>query len=318
MRGLSLILLLSSPLLARAPLVYEVTPAPNGTVRVEERFDRARTPLSMPELGKPHDALRRWVEESAGAAADYFGRLPVPRLAITLQPVGSGRISGGVTRGGSRGASIHVNVGPELTQRDLDDDWVLTHEMVHTGVPRLPDEAEWLDEGIATYVEPIARVRRGNLAPEKVWGWLAWGLPQGMPKKGDRGLDNTHTWGRTYWGGGLFCFLADVEIRERTGNRKSLRDALIGILDAGGNVNAFWELEAVLRAGDEATGTTALAGLHARLGGAPGDVDLERMWSRLGVRVVDRRLKTDDAAPLAAIRKSIPTGETSRGEAGAR
>lgn len=311
MRAVTPILLLCAPLAARALLVYDVTPAPGGGVRVEERFDRVKTRVSMPELGQPHDALRRWVQESASAVAGYFGRLPVPRVRITLQPVGSGRINGGVTHGGgARGARIHVRVGSELTESDLREDWVLTHELVHTAVPRLPDDATWLDEGIATYVEPIARVRRGTLGPEKMWGWLAWGLPQGLPAKGDRGLDNTHTWGRTYWGGALFCFLADVEIRERTENKRSLRDALLGVLNADGDVNSFWELPAFLRAADAGTGTTVLTDLHARLGSAPGDVDLEKIWSRLGVRVEDHRLRTDDAAPLTAIRRTIPAGET--------
>jgi hypothetical protein len=38
------------------------------------------------------------------------------------------------------------------------------------------------------------------------------GMPQGEPQRGDRGLDGTHTWGRTYWGGAMFCLLTDVEI----------------------------------------------------------------------------------------------------------
>ena len=42
---------------------------------------------------------------------------------------------------------------------------------------------------------------------------------------GGFGLDNTHTWGRTYWGGAMFCLLADVEIRRRTHNRRGLQDA---------------------------------------------------------------------------------------------
>jgi hypothetical protein len=95
--------------------------------------------------------------------------------------------------------------------------------------PSVPHDHHWIEEGIATYVEPIARSQVGDLSPETVWRELVDGLPKGLPASGDRGLDNTHTWGRTYWGGALFCLMADVEIHRRTHNRYGLQDALRGI-----------------------------------------------------------------------------------------
>ena len=58
-------------------------------------------------------------------------------------------------------------------------------------------------------------------------------MPKGLPAAGDRGLDYTPTWGRTYWGGALFCLLADIDIRKRTSNRFGLQDALRAIVAAG-------------------------------------------------------------------------------------
>jgi hypothetical protein len=69
-----------------------------------------------------------------------------------------------------------------------------------------------------------------------MWADLVRDMPKGLPEPGDQGLDNTHTWGRTYWGGALFCFLADIEIRKQTKNEKGLQDALRGILNAGGDI----------------------------------------------------------------------------------
>jgi hypothetical protein len=43
-------------------------------------------------------------------------------------------------------------------------------------------------------------------------------MPKGLPQAGDQGLDNTDTWGRKYWGGAMFCLMADIEIR-RSGRR---------------------------------------------------------------------------------------------------
>ena len=118
------------------------------------------------------------------------------------------------------GRAITIAVGRASSASDFAEDWVLTHEMVHLAFPSVPEEHHWIEEGSATYVEPIARARTGDLSPEKVWGDLVDGLPKGLPQAGDRGLDFTPTWGRTYWGGALFCLLADIEIRKRTETRK--------------------------------------------------------------------------------------------------
>ena len=130
------------------------------------------------------------------------------------------------------GISTRVLVGQLTTEGDLKRDWIMTHEVVHLAFPSVAEEHHWIEEGIATYVEPIARVEAGNLEPRSVWHDLVEGLPKGLPQAGDEGLDHTHTWGRTYWGGALFCTLADVDIRERTNNRYGLQDALRAILAA--------------------------------------------------------------------------------------
>ena len=150
----------------------------------------------------------------------------------------------------------------------------MTHEMVHLAFPSVPDEHHWIEEGIATYVEPIARAQVGDLSPEIVWRELVDGLPKGLPAPGDRGLDNTHTWGRTYWGGALFCLMADIEIHRRTNNRYGLQDALRGIVRAGGNMEHDWPLARALKAGDEAIGVPVLTELYDRMKATPITPDL--------------------------------------------
>jgi predicted metalloprotease with PDZ domain len=163
----------------------------------------------------------------------------------------------------------------------------------------------WLGEGIPSYVEPIARVRAGLLTPRKLWRDLVEGLPQGLPETGDQGLERTHTWGRTYWGGTLFCLLADVTIRERTGNTRSFDDVLRAFVATGQGVEAHWSIDEMLDRGDEATGTTVLRELYRTMGSAPSPVDLQALWKRLGVQVVGDGVGFDDSAPLAAVRRGI-------------
>ena len=124
------------------------------------------------------------------------------------------RIRGGTTWG-YRGAAIRIPLGRNSTEEVLRRDWVMVHEMVHTALPDLNDRYTWLSEGLAVYVEPVARVQAGDLTAAEIWQAMMRDMPKGLPQAGDQGLDNTDTWGRRYWGGAMFCLLADIEIRKR-------------------------------------------------------------------------------------------------------
>jgi predicted metalloprotease with PDZ domain len=130
-------------------------------------------------------------------------------------------------------------------------------------------------------------------------------MPQGLPAAGDQGLDNTHTWGRTYWGGALFYLVADVRIRERTGNRFGLQDGLRAIVAQGGSVEVAWDVRRTLSIADKATGTNVLVELYDEMRNAPVAPDLPALWKRLGVKLTPDGAEFDDNAPLAGIRRAI-------------
>jgi hypothetical protein len=286
-----------SPAAARAPRAGSASiKIGGGEIEVEIRDGR---------LDVSRAELMTWISTAAGAVAGYFGRFPVARYRIVIQPMpgAAGVLSG--TTWGSGGARSRIVVGEHTSAAELGRDWVMTHEMVHTAFPEQPASHHWIEEGIATYVEPLARSWIGGYPAAKVWTDLVAGLPDGLPRSGDRGLDHTPTWGRTYWGGALFCLLADVEIRERTNGTRGLVDALRGIVVAGGNDQADWSIERAFVEGDEAVGVPVLEQLYARMKDAPVAPDLNAMWRGLGVELRDGELQLDERAPRAAIRRAI-------------
>ena len=125
-------------------------------------------------------------------------------------------------------------------------------------------------------------------------------MPQGLPKYGDRGLDRTPTWGRTYWGGAIFCMLADIEIRKRSDNKLSLRDALRGVLDAGLSMHSSATAMQVFEAGDDAIGMAVLVPLYQKMKADPYPIDLDALWAvtRGGAAKTNRCIYDDDA-PMA-------------------
>lgn len=263
------------------------------------------------ELGLPRAAVLAWITRCAGAVADYFGSLPDPNARLLIIPTTGAGVRGGTTWG-FRGAASRILLGRDSTEQNLRRDWVLVHELTHHGMPEVPDEQHWMEEGLATYVEPIARAQVGDLSEQKVWGDMVDGMPKGEPRDGDQGLDRTPTWGRTYWGGAMFYLVADVEIRSRTDNRRGLQDGLRALTAAGGNITQHWTVAKILATIDEGTGTHVLEELYGRMKQAPVDVDLPDLWRRLGVKMEGESVSFDDSAPLAAIRRAITAKPAAR------
>lgn len=245
-----------------------------------------------------------WVTRSARAVTRYFGRFPVPRVRLLIAPDDSARV-GHATTWGYGGATIRIGVGTQATEAAFRRDWVLVHEMVHLALPNLPEEQIWALEGNATYVEPIARVQTGDLEPATIWRDMTLGLVKGLPLAGDEGLDRTHSWARTYWGGALYYLVADIGILTSTGGQKGLQHALRAINQASGGNGTEWSMEQLVKTGDAATGVDTLTRLWTQWRDTPVPVDLDQLFTDLGVSVSGDTVVFDDNAPLANIRLAI-------------
>lgn len=308
------ILLLLSPWArpetAKAPHWDKLAPAAGLADSRQIRFGSSvlEVDFASGTLDLGNDPILKHIQAAASAIVAYYGRFPLSRVRILVVPVaGRGGDPQGTTWGDVDGFQgfTRLRVGEHTTQADLDDDWVATHELVHMTFPSQEREHHWIEEGLATYVEPLARVKTGELRAQKVWADMVRDMPKGEPASGDQGLDHTHTWGRTYWGGALFCLSADMEIRRQTRNRKGLEDALRAIADAGGTIDQEWPLEKAFEIGDRATGTHVLTTMYTAWKDAPVTVDLDKLWSDLGIRRAGEGVEFVPGAPEAAIREAI-------------
>lgn len=271
--------------------VMETLPVPGGSIELQftPDFNAAQ-----------RDQARAWVQRSADAVARYFGRFPVPEVELLLQGSDGTGIGSGVTFA-EPSLLVRVRLGRDTTAAQYRADWVLVHEMVHLALPRVPTAQRWLHEGAATYIEAVARARAGLVEPADVWkGWVRQ-MPVGQPRGGDRGLDHTPTWARTYWGGAMFFLQADVRLRRRGTPERGLQQALQGVLAAGGDYRVVWDAPRIFATADAALGQTTLSEMYARMKDQPAPADLEALWRQLGV---DGAALRDDA-PLAAVRRAI-------------
>jgi predicted metalloprotease with PDZ domain len=199
-----------------------------------------------------------------------------------------------------------VEVGSDVDRRRLFNDWVLVHELIHTGMPYIRSRGSWLMEGAATYVEPIIRARAGWKTEEEVWREWLENMPHGVAGF-SRGLSTTS--GRdVYWPGAIFMLLADLAIRRDTQGAKGLEDCLRGILWEGLDGSQWTTVTDYGAACDRVSGTHAVSALIDRHYNKSEAIDLDALWKELGVSLVAGRVSLDDTAPSARWRKLIVPG----------
>ncbi len=294
-RNLALLLLAASSLSCSAVAQHKLN------VRVADTTFEVTIPDN--ELTVTNADLQTYIEHGANSIIHYFGAYPMKHVNIQIRAVGGDRVRFGRTTP-QAGGTIMMMIGRSATADALTRDWTLTHEMSHLSFPAVKGDHDWLEEGMATYVEPIARTQAGYLTPAYVWNQFVESMPKGEPAANDNGIDNTPTWGRTYWGGALFCLVADVEIRKQTHNRKGLQDAFRAIMRDDGTMEWSWPIDKVFETGDRATGTHVLQNQYRDWKDKPVNVDLDQLWRDLGIEKGDSVIFHDDA-PLASIRKAI-------------
>jgi hypothetical protein len=283
-------------------------------------LDRVEVPGAVLEVarlekddGRPDPAVvRDWLTAQGTAASQLFGRLAVPRVQMIVVPVGpsdpaSPAPFGTAARGG--GPSVLVLFADNAQPARLRNDWVAVHELTHLEMPYIRREDCWLSEGLATYYQEVLRVRAGLQSSEDAWRTLDDGFRRGS--RGGTGrslaeearvLRQTAAFERVYWGGAAYALFADVAIRAKTGNRKSLDDALRGLdLDRP----RIWPARDVLAAMDEAAGEplfTEIAEDQLRNVEFP---SLDDVYRRLGIVRDQSGIRLTDQAPDRAIRDAI-------------
>jgi hypothetical protein len=139
-------------------IAFSQTPAvEGGTLKID---------FAQGEFDLPCAEFVQRIRSAAYAVAVYYGRFPVARARVLVVPVaGTHGVLQGTTWGDDSGfqAFLRLRIGQSKSRDELASDWVITHELVHTALPSLPDDQHWLEEGIASYVEPIARVTVAGL-----------------------------------------------------------------------------------------------------------------------------------------------------------
>lgn len=250
--------------------------------------------------------IAEWVRCTAMAEANYWDGSTAKQMLIAVVPIPNrGGVGYGRTVSGG-GVTVMMEVGADIAPRRLYNEWVLVHELIHTGMPYLMGHATWFMEGAATYIEPIIRARAGWKPEEDVW--LEWiqQMPQGVSVFAS-GL-STASGRQNYWGGAIFMLLADLELRRATSGAMGLEDCLRGALASGLGGPERAGLNEYAAVCDRVTGTKVVSGLIEKHFNRQAPVDLAALWKDLGAGLEGGKVVFNDSAPLAQWRKMIVMG----------
>jgi predicted metalloprotease with PDZ domain len=279
-----------------------------GAVRVHE-LPVAGARLQVALLGTPlamgDEAAVEFVRQSASRVAGLFGRFPVDATLFVVPVPGADEVVFGRVMS-LAGASVALLFGASTPASGVRDNWVVVHELFHLGTPSFVGEGHWLEEGLATYYEPILRERAGWMSEADLWAHFVREMPRGLRRTGDEArLEDRDDIDSTYWGGALFAFLADVRTRAATGNARSLDDAMRAALGELGDATRSARVADFLRVGAQATGARALVDAYDGWAVAGTNPDLDAMWRDLGVVTGPSGVTLRDDAPLSSVRKGI-------------
>jgi hypothetical protein len=285
-----------------------------GALR-RDRLDLGGARLDVVFLGPPlamgDAAALEFIRQSALRIGSLFGVFPIDATVFVVPVPGAREVLFGRVLS-LAGASVALLFGDETPASGVRDNWVVVHELFHLGCPSFAGEGRWLEEGLATYYEPILRARAGWMTEAALWSHFVREMPRGLRGSGDPpGLEDRDDIDSTYWGGALFALLADVRSRAATGNQRSLDDVMRTLRQRVGGATELARLTDFLRTAEDATGAREVSAVYDSWALRGENVDLDALWARLGVGGLDEArshgslVTLRDDAPLASVRRAI-------------
>ena len=190
-------------------------------------------------------------------------------------------------------------------------DWSVVHEMSHLFLPYMEWGDAWLVEGLPTYYQNVAMARGGLIPAEEAWRRMYRGFDdakavgseytvyEASERIGRRGLYH-----RVYWGGAAYMLGVDLRLREASGNRFTLDDALLELHRCCLGTDDRRAATDVLARLDQAAGSEVFSTMFEQQIKSRAFPEYERFFDSLGIDILGGHPIFGDA-PLAPYRDAI-------------
>ncbi len=181
--------------------------------------------------------LLSWIEFLSDNLAQVFGHWPRNHWQVSIEPASAAGDDPIPWAQVHRGKPDRVEffTTSSASQERLKDAWTGYHEFAHLLIPYRGWGDAWFSEGLASYYQNLLRARAGVLSARQVWQKLYEGYQRGVADSRFDGQtlesvsDNLRKNGafmRVYWSGAWYFLVADTRLRQMSGGRRTLDQAL--------------------------------------------------------------------------------------------
>jgi len=263
--------------------------------------------------------MRSWLRQATKSVAGVYGQFPIKNIQILLMPVNHAREAvpfAMVIRNG--GVCVEFFIDASRPLNEFVDDWTATHELSHSLLPFVDRNQAWLSEGMATYYQYVLMARDGRLTHRQAWERILSGFDRGRSgaigeslEKTSADMSNFHSFRNVYWSGAAMMLRADNRLRQLSNNKYTLDDVLKAVQLILEGHQSEWSGMEMMQLFDRISGTTVFMNIYNRYvqsGPFPAD---DKLLRQLGIVQSAGKIRFNDNAPAAAIRKAIvsPRGD---------
>ena len=273
---------------------------------------------------KQREKLVGWVRRVGQALLTAYGQLPLADVQVWLVSVDNLSIAGrfaallqpGAVLGGEsargQGNALQLDVDPNRSEQEFNEDWTAVHELSHLLHPYLGDRGSWLGEGLATYYQNVLRARGGLLTSKQAWQRLASGFQRSQAgpyaeslEQAAADMGRSHAFLRVYWSGAAYWLTVDMELRRISGGKLTLDTALHRFRHCCLPAYNEWKPEDFVAKLDAVLGVKTFTMHYREFARIQRFPDWQASLARLGVRAGEDSVTLDESAPDASIRIAI-------------
>ena len=304
-----------SPESSDAPTVfgtfeYREVDVPGATLRVSMLRGDAQLANAIDNA-----SIEEWLRTTATDVSLAYGRFPNPSPQIVVIPVGQSRRGesavpfGRVVRDGGEAVELFVDRSQPLDA--YLSDWTVTHEFSHLMLPYVEPAHRWISEGFAQYYQNVLLARAGTYDPQTAWQNLYDGLERGRKSRPelspneatDRGMRTARM--KIYWSGAAIALMADVALRERSGGEMTLDEVMGQLQTCCLPSDRTWSGPELFETLDMLADAPVFMPLYRRYADTAGFPDARPLFERLGIDIVDDKVRIMKGGELKSIRSAI-------------
>lgn len=265
------------------------------------------------------DNVLQWIEYIASAQRQVYGHWPARRWQISVQPADAGASDpipwAQVHRGDTDRVEFHTSFS--ATPQELQRAWTGYHELAHLLIPYRGWGDAWFSEGLASYYQNILQARIGLISERQMWQKLYDGFQRGLAETGFDGQplrsvsDALRAKGgfmRVYWSGAWYFLAADTRLRQQSGGKLGLDQALQKLNECCAEQRL--SIPEIVTQLDLLNRVVLFSTLYEEVAASTTVPPFDVIFASMGIDIVDGEVYLQEAGPGASLRRQIVAGPT--------